>query len=100
MKLTVEKLKKMIREAVIVAAIEPSQSSSEDSDTPGMFPGLSNVGLGTEEGITAIPSCDTPPEITPDNPGYVPTTSLKDVVKTVISDFVMEHSKKTRRKTK
>jgi len=98
MKLTVKKLKEMIREAVVVAATaEPSSSS----DTPGMFPGMSDVGLGTEEGgSAAIPSCKNTPETVTDNSDDTSKAGLKDVVKTVISNFVMEHSKKTGRKTK
>lgn len=83
----------------MVTAIEPSSSS--DSDTPGMFPGLSNVGLGTEEGSSSpTPSCDNPPETALDNPDDDSVDGLKDVVKTVISDFVMEHAKKGGRKIK
>lgn len=99
MRLTVKKLKEMIREAVMAAAIEPSSSSN--SDTPGMFPGLSNVGLGTEEGSSApTPSCGNPPEAVLDNSDDGSVTGLKDVVKTVISNFVMEHAKKSGRKIK
>jgi len=98
MKLTIEKLRKMIKEAAMLTIVEPTikADSNSNSDTPGMFPGMSDIGLGTEEGgSTMTPSCDDSPK-----PTDIAPVDLKDVVKTTIAKVVMEQTNKNGRKAK